>query len=255
MRLEGKVAIVTGAGSGIGKATAELFAREGAKVAAVDWNTESGQQTVQTIRRAGGESLFCPADVSKARDVESVVRQVQEHYGRLNILVNNAAIALMGQLVDTTEEVWDKVQSVNLKGVFLGCKFAIPAIIASGGGAVVNMASILGFVGDPDMAAYCAAKGGVIALTKVAALTYGPKGVRVNCICPGDVDTPMVQDYFNHSPDPNRARQEISSKYALRRIASPEEIARVALFLASDESSFVTGSMLVVDGALTVKCY
>lgn len=126
MNLEGKVAIVTGAGSGIGKATAELFAQEGAKVAVVDWNTESGQQTVQTIRRAGGESLFCPADVSKARDVENVVRQVQEHYGRLNILVNNAAISLMGQLVDTTEEVWDRVHSINLKGGVSGVQIRYP---------------------------------------------------------------------------------------------------------------------------------
>jgi len=140
-------------------------------------------------------------------------------------------------------------------GTVWACKYAIPAMVRSGGGSIINMASILGFVGDPDLAAYCAAKGGVMNLTRVAALTYGPQGIRANCICPGDVNTPMVEDYFNKAANPEQLRQEVSSKYALRRIAAPKEIAQAAMFLASDASSFITGSALVVDGGLTVKCY
>lgn len=255
MKLRDKVAIVTGAGSGIGKATAELFAEEGARVVAADWNKSTGEQTVGTIRGAGGEATFCHADVSRATDVENMVQTAVEQYGRLDALVNDAAIQILARLVETSEEDWDRLQSVNLKGVFLGCKYAIPAMMRNDGGAIVNIASVLGFVGDPDLAAYCASKGGVIALTKVAALTYGPDGVRVNCICPGDVDTPLVADYFNKDPDPARLRQEVYSKYALRRIATPREIAEAAAFLASDESSFMTGGTLVIDGGLTVKCY
>jgi NAD(P)-dependent dehydrogenase (short-subunit alcohol dehydrogenase family) len=255
MRLEGKVAIVTGAGSGIGKASAELFAQEGASVVVVDWNRETGAQAVEAIRGSGGEAVYCYADVSNSQHVEAMVNTAVQKYGRLDALLNNAAIQIMAKLAETTEDVWDRIQSVNLKGVFLGCKYAIPAMIRCGGGSIINMASVLGFVGDPDLAAYCAAKGGIIALTKAGALTYGPQGVRMNCICPGDVETPLVQDYFNKDPDPDRLRQEVSSKYALRRIASPREVAQLAVFLASDESSFVTGSTMVIDGGLTVKCY
>lgn len=254
-RLNGKVAIITGSGSGIGKASARHFAQEGAKVLVADWNSEKGERVASEIRESGGDALYCHADVSKARDVAAVVGTAIDNYGRLDVLLNNAAIQILSKLTDTREEDWDRIQSVNLKGVFLGCKYAIPVMIRSGGGSIINMASVLGFVGDPDLAAYCAAKGGVIALTKTAALTYGPQGVRVNCICPGDVDTPLVQDYFNKAPDPKTLRAEISSKYALRRIASPDEVARVAAFLASDDSSFVTGSTIVVDGGLTVRCY
>jgi len=255
MQLKGKVVIVTGAGSGIGKASAELFAEEGAKVVAVDWNRDNGENTAAAIRDLGHEAVFCYADVSKREDAEAMVRTSVEKYGRLDVLFNNAAVQIMATLVDTTEETWDRIHSVNLKGVFLGCKFAIPVMVRTGGGSIINMASILGFVGDPDLAAYCAAKGGVMNLTRVAALTYGPQGIRVNCICPGDVNTPMVEDYFNKAPNPEQLRQEVSSKYALRRIATPKEVAQVAVFLASDASSFITGSALVVDGGLTVKCY
>lgn len=240
MKLQGKVAIVTGAGSGIGKASAGLFAEEGARVVAVDWNREAGAATAETIRRTGGEAIYCYADVSYPLDVEAMVNTAVQHYGRLDVLFNNAAIAPMAKLVDTTEDLWDRVQSINLKGVFLGCKYAIPAMLRSGGGSIINMASVLGFVGDPDLAAYCAAKGGVISLTKAAALTYGPQGVRLNCICPGDVDTPLLQNSFKQYPDPDRVRQEITTKYALRRIAQPQEIAELAVFLASDALSFVT---------------
>lgn len=254
-QLEGRVAIVTGAASGIGRASARLFAEEGAKVVAADWNGQAGAATVEEIRRVGLEATFCCTDVSKANEVEAMVGRAVEAYGRLDVLFNNAAVQIMGTLASTSEEDWDRIHSVNLKGVFLCSKHAIPQMVRHGGGSVVNMASALGLVGDPGLAAYCAAKGGVIALTKAAAMGYGPQGVRVNCICPGDVDTPMVTDYFNKESDPAAARNAVNRHYALRRIASPGEIAQTALFLASDASSFMTGSVLVVDGGLTSKCY
>jgi len=253
--LKEKVAIVTGAGSGIGKATAEYFAQQGARVVVAEWNAESGQRTVATILSAGGQAIFCQTDVSKAEQMESTVASAVKEFGRLDILVNNAAIQILAKLTETTEEDWDSIHSVNLKGVFLGCKYAIPAMKKTGGGAIVNIASVLGLVADPDLAAYCAAKGGVISLTRVAALTYGVDSIRVNCICPGDVETPLVVDYFNKDPDPAKLRAEIYSKYALRRIAAPTEVAKVAAFLASSQSSFMTGSAVVMDGGLTIKCY
>jgi len=253
--LRDKVAMVTGAGSGIGKATAEYFAQQGAKVVAVDWNRSSGQETAAAIAKAGGQAVFCHADVSIAAQVEAAVATAIERFAHLDILVNNAAIQILSKLVETSEADWDRTHSVNLKGVFLGCKYAIPAMKKAGGGSVVNIASVLGLVADPDLAAYCAAKGGVISLTRVAALTYGADGIRVNCICPGDVETPLVEEYFNKDPDPARLRNEIYSKYALRRIASPNEVAKVAAFLASNQSSFMTGSAVVMDGGLTIKCY
>jgi NAD(P)-dependent dehydrogenase (short-subunit alcohol dehydrogenase family) len=255
MQLEGKVAIITGAGSGIGRASALLFAEEGASVVVVDWNKETGAETVAHIRRKGQAAVFCHADVSKAGDAERMVHLAVEEYGQLNVLFNNAAIQIMAKLVETTEEVWDRIQSVNVKGYFLGCKYAIPAMIRSGGGSIINMSSGLGLVGDPDLVAYGASKGGIIAFTKAAAMGYGPDKIRVNCICPGDVNTPMVQEYFDSLPDPDRFRQEVYSKYALRRIAEPREVAHLALFLASDASSFMTASVVVIDGGLTSKCY
>ena len=253
--LREKVALITGAGSGIGKATAEYFAQQGAKVVVVDWNPSSGEKTAATITSAGGQAVFCHADVSIAAQVEAAVATAVNCFGGLDILVNDAAIQILSKLVETSEADWDRTQSVNLKGVFLGCKYAIPIMKKGGGGAIVNIASVLGLVADPDLAAYCADKGCVISLTRVAALTYGVDGIRVNCICPGDVETPLVEDYFNKDPDPARLRNEIYSKYALRRIASPNEVAKVAAFLASSQSSFMTGSAVVMDGGLTIKCY
>lgn len=254
-RLAGKTAIVTGAASGIGKATAALFAEEAAQVVVADWNESGGVAVAEEIRAGGGEAVFCLTDVSRAADVERMVRVAVERYGRLDAIVSNAAVQIFGRLVETSEEDWERVQSVNLKGVFLCAKYAIPEMVKRGGGAVVNMSSALGFVGDPDLAAYCAAKGGVIALTKAAAMAYGPQGVRVNCICPGDVNTPMVSEYFDKAPDPQAERSRVSGHYALRRIAEPREVAETALFLASDASSFMTGSVVVVDGGLTSRCY
>jgi NAD(P)-dependent dehydrogenase (short-subunit alcohol dehydrogenase family) len=255
MTLANQVALVTGSASGIGKATAELFAELGAAVVLADWNRASGEQAAAEIRAKGGEAFYSFADVSREADVENLVRAAVDRYGKLDALVNNAAVQVLATLTQTAEQDWDRMQSVNLKGVFFGSKHAIPAMIASGGGAIVNMSSVLGVVGDPDLAAYGAFKGGIIALTRATAIGYGPQGIRANCICPGDVNTPMVQEFFEHAADPEAFRREVCSKYALRRIAEPREVAQVAAFLASGASSFMTGSVVMVDGGLTSKCY
>ncbi len=255
MRLADKVVLITGAGSGIGRASALRFALEGARVVVVDWKPDGGRETVAQIQADGGRALFVAADVSQEADVQRMVATAVEMYGRLDILFNNAAIQVFGTIPETPTSDWDKVLDVNLKGVYLGCKYAIPRMIAQGGGCIVNMSSTLGLVGDPTMPAYGATKGGILAMTKAMAQAHGRQHIRVNCICPGDVDTPIVQEYFDQQPDPAAARRQVAAHYALGRIAQPDEIAHVALFLASDESSFLTGSAIVVDGGLTSRCY
>jgi meso-butanediol dehydrogenase / (S,S)-butanediol dehydrogenase / diacetyl reductase len=250
--LQGSVAVVTGAASGIGFACAELLVSRGANVALCDINAAQGAPRATQI---GAGAMFFETDVSSEESVASSVKAVIDRFGRLDILVNCAAIQIMGTLLETSSEAWDRLHQVNLKGVFLCSKSAMPHLQASGTGAIVNISSILGVVADPDLVAYGAMKGGVIALTKSMAVGYGPSGVRVNCICPGDVNTPMVAAYFDNAPDPAALRAEVNSKYALRRIAEPGEIAEVVAFLASGASSFMTGSILLVDGGLTSKCY
>ena len=248
----GRVAAVTGAASGIGFACAALLASRGARLALLDISADQGKARANQI---GLSAAFFACDVSSEESVTTSVQRVVEHFGRLDILINCAAIQLMGTLLETSSETWDRLHQVNLKGVFLCSKSAMPHLQHSGSGAIVNISSILGIVADPDLAAYGAMKGGVIALTKSMALAYGASGVRVNCICPGDVNTPMVAAYFDNAPDPAALRAEVNSKYALRRIAEPEEIAEAVVFLASSAASFMTGSILVVDGGLTSKCY
>jgi len=255
MRLKDKVAVVTGAGSGIGRASALRFAQEGARVVVVDWKPEGGRETVARIKAQGGVAIFVEADVSRDEDVRRAIETAVNTYGGLHILLNNAAIQVFGTLPNTSEADWYRVMDVNLKGVYLGCKYAIPHMIAGGGGSIVNMSSALGLVGDPDLPAYGATKGGILAMTRAVAQAHGRQGIRVNSICPGDVETPILAEYFEHQPDPQEARRRVAAEYALGRIAQPEEVANVALFLASDESSFVTGTYIVVDGGLTSKCY
>lgn len=255
MRLKDKVAVVTGAGSGIGRASALRFAQEGARVVVVDWKPEGGRETVARIKAQGGVAIFVEADVSRDEDVRRAIETAVNTYGGLHILLNNAAIQVFGTLPNTSEADWYRVMDVNLKGVYLGCKYAIPHMIAGGGGSIINMSSALGLVGDPDLPAYGATKGGILAMTRAVAQAHGRQGIRINSICPGDVETPILAEYFEHQPDPAEARRRVAAEYALGRIAQPEEIANVALFLASDESSFVTGTYIVVDGGLTSKCY
>lgn len=251
MRLAGKVAIVTGGGSGIGRATALLFAQEGARVVVADYAPEGGQETVRMIQQHGGEALFVESDVSNAEDMRRLVQTTVDAYGRIDILVNNAAVTIPASVVDATEEVWDKTMDIDLKGVFLLSKYAIPYLINGGGGSVINMASMCGLVASPNQAPYSAAKGGVVALTRQMAIDYARYNIRVNGIAPSEVRTPMFLGFINRAPDPEKKMQELVARIPLGRVAEPEEIARAALFLASDESSYITGVTLPVDGGLT----
>lgn len=185
------------------------------------------------------------------RAVELVVAR----FGRLDILVNNAAVQVVGPLHQCEEADFHRLTDVNLKGVFLGCKYALPVMMEQHGGVILSTSSLLGIVGDPDLSLYGATKGAIIALTKSMAVAYGPYGIRVNCVCPGDVNTPMVKEYFDFQPDPQAAREQVSRHYPLRRIAEPEELARTFVFLASEDASFISGSHVIVDGGVTAKVY
>lgn len=255
MRLQAKVAIVTGHGSGIGQAIAARFAAEGAAVLGVDWNRAAGEQVTREIAQAGGTIVFHEADVSQESAVQGMIAACLERFGRLDILVNNAAVQYEVALHETTPLQWQRMIDVNLGGVFLGCKYAIPAMIAQGGGVIINMSSVMGLVADPKLAVYCATKGGILAMTRAIAIAYGRQGIRATCICPGDVDTPLNQVYFNSYPDPAAARATIEEHYPLGRIATPDEIARVAVFLASDDATFITGTHVLVDGGVLSKIY
>jgi len=249
-KLDGKVALITGAGSGIGRATALLFAGEGAKVGVVDYVPKGGQETVGLIREEGGEAIFIEVDVSRAADAERMVKAVVEAYGRLDILHNNAAVRHPFTLTaDLEEDDWDLVIDTNLKSVFLGAKHAIPVMLKQGGGVIINTASVGGIVGLLRNAAYCASKGGIIQLTRVMAMEYIGQNIRVNCICPGGTQTPGTERYLPEDP---QAREEFLQGLPGGRWIQPEEIAQAALYLASDESSSVIGSALVVDRGYTI---
>jgi NAD(P)-dependent dehydrogenase (short-subunit alcohol dehydrogenase family) len=245
-KLAGKVALITGAGSGIGRATALLFSKEGASIVVDDIVPRGGQQTVGMIKKAGGQAVFVEADVSQSDGVQQMVGVTLDTYGHLDILFNNAGV--MGEYVmtaETPEQVWDDIIATNLKGVFLGSKYAIPIMLSQGGGVIINTASTAGMIGLPGLPAYCASKAGVIQLTKTMALEYADKNIRINCICPGGIMTPMSAGFDSNNPPPFRQSQ------AMRRFGQPEEVAKVALYLASDDSSFVTGTSAVVDGGWT----
>lgn len=249
MRLKNKVAIITGAGGGIGRATALLFAEEGAKIVVADCVFEAGNQTVSLIKENKGEATFVEIDVTKASDAERMVRRTLDEYGKLDILFNNAGTGgAFAPVIDYPEDDWDRVISVNLKGVFLCSKYSLRAMLEAGKGVIINNASAAGLVGVRLIAGYSASKGGVVQLTKTMALEYASKNIRVNCICPGLVNTPLL---FGIGEE---AIRNLSKKaQPLGRLCEPEEIARAALYLASDESSFVTGAVLVVDGGWTAK--
>ncbi len=251
MKLNQKVAIVTGAGSGIGRATALLFAREGARVVVADVAESAGRETVAQIEAGGGEAVFVRVDVSQAAEVENMVRVAVDRFGGLDVLFNNAGLTIPAMVTETSEEVWDKSIDVNLKGVMLGCKYAIPEMLKRGGGSIINTASMLGLVASPRQAPYSAAKGGVVLLTKQVAIDYAHVNIRVNCICPSEVNTPMHRKFIEETPDPEATRRRLLERIPLNRVAEPEELASVALFLASADSSYITGVALPVDGGLT----
>ena len=252
MILENKVAVITGAGSGVGRATALLFAKEGAKIVVADIVVEGGEETVRQIKEYGREAIFEKVDVSQAGDAQKMVKAAVDNYGKLDILYNNAGIEGPTTLTASfSESDWDRVVSVNLKGVFLCSKYAIPQMMKQGGGVIINTASIAGLVGLSYKSAYAASKGGVVLLTKTMALEYAEKNIRINCICPGTIRTAM---YYRGSHDERlKAEKVYRTPTPIRRIAEPEEIAQSALYLASDQSSFVTGTALVVDGGRTAQ--
>jgi NAD(P)-dependent dehydrogenase (short-subunit alcohol dehydrogenase family) len=246
--LKDKVVIVTGGASGIGRAAALLFSREGATVAIVDIDEPKGQAVVQSIVDSGEKAVFLRCDVTKSVECRSAVNRVLKEYGKISVLFNNVGIIRRASVVDTTEEEWDRVMDTNVKSVFIFSKYVIPVMAEAGGGVIINTASGWGIVGGQKAASYCASKGAVVLLTKAMALDHGPQNIRVNCICPGDTETPLLISEAQQLGIPREEFLEEAKQRPLQRIGRPEEIANAVLFLASDAASYVTGTALVVDG-------
>ena len=246
--LKAKSALITGAASGIGRAIALTFAAEGASVAIADRDTTNGQSVAREIEQLGGSSVFVACDVTRADDCRKAVEQTAEAFGKLDLLVNNAGIIARRSVVELEEKDWDRVMDVNVKSVYLMSKHAIPVMRAGGGGSIINTSSGWGLVGGPDAAVYCASKGAVVLLTKAMAIDFGPDGIRVNCLCPGDTDTNMLREEARQLGEAEADVLAASASRPLGRVGTPEDIARAALFLAADHSAYVTGTTLVVDG-------
>ena len=256
MRLEGKVALITGAGSGIGRASALLFAQEGARVVVSDVNEGPVLELAEEIAGQGGDAAFVTGDVSNSRQAEQMVSKAVDEYGRLDILVNSAGISARNALPEgaTPEEIWDKVMDVNLKGTYLVSWFAVPEMEKSGGGSIVNLASIMGVVGYPagmggGFNPYAPSKGGVLQFTKNLAIDSARKNIRVNCLCPGYVETNLIA----RLTDDPESKAALEARHPMGRLGRPEEIAKAALFLASDDASYITGAPLMVDGGYTAQ--
>jgi len=250
-RLTGKIALITGGGTGIGRACALLFAREGARVAIAGRRREPLEETAEEIRAAGGEALAVQCDVSKAADAARAVAETAARFGGLNVLVNSAGILSTTSVEATSEEEWDRVMAANLKGPYLMSRAALGELRKAGGGSIVNIGSILGLVAYRDRAAYCASKGGVTMLTKAMALDHAREGIRVNCICPAIVETDMVKAVIDKLPDPAAVRRARTATIPLGRMGRPEDPAHMAVYLASEESSWVTGAAFPLDGGLS----
>jgi NAD(P)-dependent dehydrogenase (short-subunit alcohol dehydrogenase family) len=246
--LTNKVALITGGAAGIGRATALLFATEGAAVSVVDLDKEGATDVAQEIRHAGGQAIGLECDVSCAKDAHRVVSETVRQLGGLAILFNNAGIIRRANVLETSEAEWDRVMGVNVKSIYLMSRSAIPVMEQAGGGVIVNTASGWGLVGGRDAVSYCASKGAVVNMTRAMALDHGPQQIRVNCICPGDTDTAMLREEAGQLGETEDAFLTAAADRPLGRLGRPEEIARAVLYLASDQSSFVTGTALVVDG-------
>jgi NAD(P)-dependent dehydrogenase (short-subunit alcohol dehydrogenase family) len=250
-RLDGKVALITGAGSGMGRLASEVFAREGARIVVADVVEAAGQQTAAAVRAAGGEAIFARTDVAREAEVAAAVRAGEQAFGRLDVLYNNAGIfpAEDGAVTELDEAVWDRVMNVNLKGIYLVCKHGIPALLRAGSGSIINIASFVALVGcTVPQDAYTASKGGVIALTKSLAVQFGPRGIRTNAICPGPIETPLLTSWLLSNPE---AKQVRLNRIPMGRFGRPGDIVYLALYLASDESSWTNGSVMVADGGIT----
>ena len=254
MRLEGKATIVTGGASGIGRAICEVFAEEGARLTIADIDVEGGEQTLANVRAAGGEAQFVATDVSKEADVEAMVRAAVDAYGSVNVLVNDAAAFVFGEVQDISDADWARVFGVNVIGQAYCVKHVLPHMRAAGGGSIVNLASVSGFIAQPGFIPYNASKGAVMQLTRCLAMDLAPYNIRVNCVCPGSVLTPATERHRRFvGADPEEFLAEAGASNFMKRVADPREIAYGALFLASDEASFVTGTPLVMDGGLTAQ--
>jgi NAD(P)-dependent dehydrogenase (short-subunit alcohol dehydrogenase family) len=252
-KLAGKTAVVTGAGSGIGRAAAVLFAREGAAVAVVDLNAEAAKDTAGEIAASGGSALPVVANVADRLQVTSAFEQIRNEYRRVDVLYNNAGVNSAGSVIDATEDDWDRSFAVNAKGTFLCSQAAAPGMVAAGGGSIINQGSVAALACIANFASYCAAKGAVVALTRSMSVDLAPRGVRVNVICPGTVYTPLMEPMLRARGGGDMAAglALTVAKYPIGRLGTPEEIAAVALFLASDDSSFMTGSVVTADGGMT----
>ena len=253
MKLAGKVAIVTGGGSGIGHQTARLFAENGAVVVVVDRNGEAAMRVAEELRSAGATTEAMTVDVAIESEVAAMIANCVATHGRLDVLVNNAGYGIAGTVVSTAVEDWDALFAVNVRGVFLGCKHAIPVMERQGGGVIVNTASGGAIVGIYDRAAYTASKGAVAALTRAMAMDHADAKIRVNCVAPGTIESPYFKTIFENAPDAAALRKNLEDRQVMGRLGQPEEIAKAILFLACDDSSFSTGSTLVADGGWTIR--
>ncbi len=246
--------MITGGGSGLGQAAAHLFAQEGAQVVVVDIDDRGGSGTVASIQAQGGDSIFVKTDVSSSAQVQSMVHQTLEKFGRLDILITSAGIIRLAKTAALSEEDWDSQIDINLKGTFLCAKHCIPAMIQSGGGSIITLGSAIGLHPVEKNAAYGSSKAAVTYLTKLIALEYGENGIRVNCVCPGEIDTPMLRNSIEKDePDPEKEHRAVIAKTVLKRLGTPQEVAQAMLFLVSPEASYITGTIVVIDGGRLLK--
>jgi NAD(P)-dependent dehydrogenase (short-subunit alcohol dehydrogenase family) len=254
MMKKSKIALVTGAGSGIGEAIAKKLSSAGMTVAVCDIDEQGGRRVAEEITAQGHTAKFYALDVTRETEMTAVIEQVAAEYGRLDVMVNNAGVGKAGTVIEQTEADWDLMMNVNAKGAFFGCKHAIKQMLKQGGGgAIVNIASVAGMVGVLNRAGYCASKAAIVGLTKSAASDFAEQGIRVNAISPGTIASPWIQKILSDNPNPETARTQMEQRQPIGRMGTPEEIANLALFLASDEASFITGSNYVADGGLTVR--